>query len=80
MSTASHCGGSSFLSVLNIGTFYLQNSIGTVVFSNNVVQGDQEVSVYLMITIEKFTSNVKVSPASLQAFIDTPNCVLEDRV
>ena len=22
----------------------------------------------------------KVSPASLQAFIDTPNCVLEDRV
>jgi hypothetical protein len=22
----------------------------------------------------------KVSPASLQTFIDTPNCVLEDRV
>jgi hypothetical protein len=23
---------------------------------------------------------LKVSPASLQTFIDTPNCVLEDRV
>ena len=23
---------------------------------------------------------IKVSPASLQTFIDTPNCVLEDRV
>jgi hypothetical protein len=33
-----------------------------------------------MITIPKVTSNVKVSPASLQTFIDTPNCVLEDRV
>jgi len=34
-----------------------------------------------MITIQKVTSNVQsVPPASLQTFIDTPNCVLEDRV
>jgi len=45
------------------------------------VQDDQKVSVHLMITIHKVTSNVQsVPPASLQTFIDTPNCVLEDRV
>jgi len=33
-----------------------------------------------MITIEKVTSNVQSFSASLQTFIDTPNCVLEDRV
>jgi hypothetical protein len=38
------------------------------------MQGDQKVSVHLMITIQK------VTPASLQTFIDTPKCVLEDRV
>jgi hypothetical protein len=35
------------------------------------IQGDQKVSVHLMITIQKVTSNVQS---------DTPNCVLEDRV
>jgi len=33
-----------------------------------------------MNTIQKVTSNVQSVPASLQTFIDTPNCVLEDRV
>jgi hypothetical protein len=33
-----------------------------------------------MITIQKVTSSVQSAPASLQTFIDTPNCVLEDRV
>jgi len=34
-----------------------------------------------MITIQKVTSNVQNVPRqSLQTFIDTPNCVLEDRV
>jgi hypothetical protein len=34
-----------------------------------------------MITIQKVTSKVQnAPPASLQTFIDTPNCVLEDRV
>jgi hypothetical protein len=35
-----------------------------------------------MIAIQKVTSNVMfiVPPASLQTFIDTPNCVLEDRI
>jgi uncharacterized protein YoxC len=37
-------------------------------------------SVHLMITIQKVTSNVQSIPASLQTFIDKPNCVLEDRV
>jgi hypothetical protein len=44
------------------------------------IQGDQKVSVHLMITIQKVTSNVQSAPASLQTFIHTPNCVLEDRV
>jgi hypothetical protein len=35
---------------------------------------------HLMITIQKVTSNVQSFPASLQTSIDTPNCVLEDRV
>jgi len=43
------------------------------------IQGDQKVSVHLMITI-KLQVMFKVSPASLQTFIGTPNCVLEDRV
>jgi hypothetical protein len=33
-----------------------------------------------MITIQKVANNVQSDPASLQTFIDTPNCVLEDRV
>jgi len=33
-----------------------------------------------MITIQKVTSSVQSVPASLQTFIDMPNCVLEDRV
>ena len=40
-----------------------------------LIQSDQKVSVHLMITIQKFTVLF-----SLQTFIDTPNCVLEDRV
>jgi hypothetical protein len=44
------------------------------------LQGDQKVSVHLMITIQKVTSNVQSVPRHLQTFIDTPNCVLEDRV
>jgi hypothetical protein len=44
------------------------------------IQGDQKAPVHLMITIQKVTNNVKVSPASLQTSTDTPNCVLEDRV
>jgi hypothetical protein len=44
------------------------------------VQGDQKVSVHLMVTIQKLHIMFKVSPTSLQIFIDTPNCVLEDRV
>ena len=43
------------------------------------IQSDQKVSVHLMITIQKVTSNVQVCPASLQTFFDMPNCVLEDR-
>jgi hypothetical protein len=31
-----------------------------------------------MIKIQKVTSKFKVSPASIQTFIDTPNCILED--
>jgi hypothetical protein len=33
-----------------------------------------------MITIRKVTSNVQSAPVSLQTCIDTPNCVLDDRV
>jgi hypothetical protein len=45
------------------------------------ILGDQKVSVHLMITIQKVTSNVQsVLRQSLQTFNDTPNCVLEDRV
>jgi hypothetical protein len=46
----------------------------------SVISGDQKVSVHLMITIQKVTSNVRSAPASLQTFIDTLNCVLEDHV
>jgi hypothetical protein len=35
------------------------------------IQGDQKVSVHLMITIQKVPSNVQCPPASLQTFIDT---------
>jgi hypothetical protein len=45
-----------------------------------LIQDDQKVSVYLMITIQKVTSNVQSAPSSFQTFMDTPNCVLEDRV
>jgi hypothetical protein len=44
------------------------------------LQGDQKVSVHLMITIQKVTSNVQSVPRQSQTFIDTPNCALEDRV
>jgi hypothetical protein len=44
------------------------------------LNGDQKVSVHLMIIIQKLQALFKVSPASLQTFIDKPNCVLEDRV
>jgi hypothetical protein len=43
-----------------------------------IIQGDQKVSVQLMITTQKVTSNVQSVP--LQTHIDTPNCVLEDLV
>jgi hypothetical protein len=33
-----------------------------------------------MITIKKLQVILKVATASLRTFIDTPNCVLEDRV
>ena len=45
VSTASHCGGSCFLSVLKIGNFYLQNSTETVVFSSTVVYCCRYVSI-----------------------------------
>jgi hypothetical protein len=44
------------------------------------IQGDQKVSVHLMITVQKVTIKFKVSPASLHTSIDKPNCVLEDGV
>jgi hypothetical protein len=33
-----------------------------------------------MITVQKVTSNVQSVPRQFQTFIETPNCVLEDRV
>jgi hypothetical protein len=45
----------------------------------SIIQGDQKVSVHLMITIQKVTSNVQIVPRQ-SPFIDTPKCVLEDRV
>jgi hypothetical protein len=33
-----------------------------------------------MSTIQKVTSNIQSVPASLQTLIDTPDCVLENRV
>jgi hypothetical protein len=44
------------------------------------VQGDQKVFVTWWLQYIKLQVMLKVSPASLQTFIDTPNCVLEDRV
>jgi hypothetical protein len=44
------------------------------------MQGDQKFCMDLMITIQKVTSNVQSVPASLQTFIDTSNCIIEDRV
>jgi hypothetical protein len=47
---------------------------------NNVdIQGDKEVSVHLMITIEIVTSNVQSVPRQSPDINDTPNCVLEDQ-
>jgi len=41
----------------------------------------EKVSLHLIITIHKVTSNVQSVPlASLQTFIDKPNCVIDDRV
>ena len=48
--------------------------------ATRIIQGDQQVSVHLTITIQKVTSNVQSVPRHLQTFIDTLNCVLEDRV
>jgi hypothetical protein len=45
-----------------------------------MIQGDQKVSVPLMITMQKVQVMFKVSNTSLQTFIDMLNCVLEDRV
>jgi hypothetical protein len=45
-----------------------------------VKRDDQKVSLHLMITIQKVTSNVQSVPSTLQTFIDTPKCFLEDRV
>jgi hypothetical protein len=46
----------------------------------DVIQSDQKVSVHLMITRQKVTRNVQSVPRHSQTFIDTPNCVFEDRV
>jgi hypothetical protein len=43
-------------------------------------QGDQNVSAQLMITIQKVTRNVQNVTRQSPDIIDTPNCVLEDRV
>jgi hypothetical protein len=43
----------------------------------SIIQGDQNISVYLMITTQKVTSNVQNVPRQSPY---TPNCVLEDRV
>jgi hypothetical protein len=44
------------------------------------IQGDQNISVHVMITIQKVTSNVQSVPRQSPDIIDSPNCVLEDRV
>jgi hypothetical protein len=66
---------------LGFCAYYIVFLMLSYLFPYNV-QGDQKVSVHLMITVHYNTLQVmlKVSPASLQTFIDTPNCVLEDRV
>jgi hypothetical protein len=61
------------------GSSVLQCGFKLVSFLRTYIQGDQKVSLHLMITIQKVTSNIQNVPASLQTFIDTPNCVLEDR-
>jgi hypothetical protein len=38
---------------------------------NNFIQGDQKISVHLMITIQKVTSNVQGVPADCQGHGDT---------
>jgi len=48
--------------------------------SSLVIQGDQKVSVHLIITIQKVTSNVQSVPRQSPDIIDTPNCVLKDCV
>jgi hypothetical protein len=53
-----------------------QHFAGPRTFRNVKIQGDQKVSVHLMITIRKVM--FKVSPTSLQTFMDTSKCVLED--
>jgi hypothetical protein len=49
---------------------------GQVIEAAVYVQGDQKVSVHLMITIQKVTIMFKVSPASLQTFIDTRDTLM----
>jgi hypothetical protein len=51
-----------------------------VIEQHHNIQGDLKVSVHLMITIQKLQVTFEVSPASLQTFIDKPNCVRDDRV
>jgi hypothetical protein len=45
-----------------------------------MVQDDQKVSVHLMITIHKVTSNAQTVPRQSPDIYYTPNRVLEDRV
>jgi hypothetical protein len=52
---------------------FLNQSHPSFPFSMKLVQGDQKFPVHLMITIQKVKVMFKVSPASLQTFIDTPN-------
>ena len=42
------------------------------------IQGDQKVPVHLMIAIKLQEMFKLCPPASLQTFIDTPNCAVED--
>jgi hypothetical protein len=45
-----------------------------------LIQGDQKVFVHLISQYRKLHVMFKVSTANLQTFVDTPYCVLEDRV
>ena len=64
--------------------FFVCNYACSIRFNNqcvaNLVQGDQKCQCTWWLQYRKLQVMFKVSPASLQTFIDTPNCVLEDRV